>query len=255
MRHRKDVAQTATPGVGSFFLCWQSAHLVGRRRSGGYAVAELATEREIAAQPGQFLMARTEGGPALPRPLSLLWSAGNRVAFLVKDEGLLRARLAEAPRGTRFEVRGPYGVPFLEAVDPNRQYILVGGGSGIAPLQFFWQRHPELVESVVFGLRRATDAGVLPDTPVLVEEQGQGSAGAQALSLWRPGLGMIACGPKEMFFQLADGLPDRRGVYVALEERMGCAYGACQGCVVMTREGPCRLCLEGPLLPLERLPW
>jgi len=255
VRNTKHVAQAATPEQGSLFLCWQSARLVARHRSGSYAVVELATEREIPGEPGQFLMARTECGPPLPRPLSLLWTDGNRCAFLVKDEGLLRARLAEAPRGTLCEVRGPYGLAYRKTIDPGRRYLLVGGGSGIAPLDFFARRHPELVEATVFGLRCAADAAVLPERTVLVEELGQGTAGARALDMWRPGLGIIACGPEAMYRQLAAGLPGDRGVYVALEERMGCGYGACQGCVVGTRDGPVRLCKDGPLMPLESVQW
>lgn len=236
-------------------MCWQAAYLDRRRQSGGYAVVELIVEREARGQPGQFLMARTECGPALPRPLSLLWAEGKRVALLVKDEGQLRARMAEAPLGTRFDVRGPYGVPYRDAVEHSRRYVLVGGGSGIAPLRFLWQRHPELVESVAFGLRHTVDENFLPDTPLLIEELGQPTAGDQALHVWRPGLGLIACGPREMLRQLAAGLPERKGVYFALEERMGCGYGACQGCVVMTRDGPLRLCTDGPLVALDRLGW
>jgi NAD(P)H-flavin reductase len=41
-----------------------------------------------------------------------------------------------------------------------------------------------------------------------------------------------------------------RGVpaQLALESGMACGYGACFGCVVPTREGYVRLCLEGPVL-------
>ncbi len=255
MRHQTGMSQAETPEAGSFFLRWQPARLTNRRRGGGYGVAELELSWQVSALPGQFLMARTECGPALPRPLSLLWTQGKQIAFLVKDEGLLRARLANAPLKTQFELRGPYGVPYQRAIDTSRRYLLVGGGSGIAPLRFFQQCHPDLVEATVFGMRRADDASVLPGVQVLVEELGHDSASTKALELWRPGLGIIACGPQAMLRQLVSGLPDHRGVYFALEERMGCGYGACQGCVVMTRDGPLRLCRDGPLVPLEILQW
>jgi NAD(P)H-flavin reductase len=35
---------------------------------------------------------------------------------------------------------------------------------------------------------------------------------------------------------------------LALESGMACGFGACFGCVVATREGYVRLCLEGPVL-------
>ncbi len=254
MTDQRKAGQAPTP-VGSFFLCWQSAYVAARQNGGGYSVVELLAEHPISAEPGQFMMMRMEGGPVLPRALSVLWAQGKRVSFLVKDEGLLRARVARAVPGTPFELRGPYGVPYKRALDPTRRYILVGGGSGIAPLHYFWRRHPELVEATVFGLRTREAAEVLPNTPFVIEELGQGTASARALALWRPQHGVIACGPREMLLQLARELPSRDGVYMALEERMGCGHGACQGCVVMTRKGTLRLCKEGPLVPLEVLPW
>jgi hypothetical protein len=34
----------------------------------------------------------------------------------------------------------------------------------------------------------------------------------------------------------------------ALESGMACGYGACFGCVVPTREGYLRLCVDGPVV-------
>ena len=40
---------------------------------------------------------------------------------------------------------------------------------------------------------------------------------------------------------------------LALESGMACGYGACFGCVVPTRDGYVRLCVDGPVLDAERL--
>jgi dihydroorotate dehydrogenase electron transfer subunit len=42
---------------------------------------------------------------------------------------------------------------------------------------------------------------------------------------------------------------------ISLEERMGCGFGACMGCTVETKNGPKRLCREGPVLESGELPW
>ena len=34
---------------------------------------------------------------------------------------------------------------------------------------------------------------------------------------------------------------------LSLEERMGCGFGACVGCSVMTAEGPKKVCSDGPV--------
>jgi NAD(P)H-flavin reductase len=46
-----------------------------------------------------------------------------------------------------------------------------------------------------------------------------------------------------------------RGVpaQLALESGMACGYGACFGCVVRTRDGYVRLCVDGPVLAASAL--
>jgi hypothetical protein len=38
-----------------------------------------------------------------------------------------------------------------------------------------------------------------------------------------------------------------------MESGMACGFGACFGCVVPTKDGYVRLCLEGPVLDADRL--
>ena len=43
---------------------------------------------------------------------------------------------------------------------------------------------------------------------------------------------------------------------VSMEQNMGCAVGACLGCVVMSASGqPQRVCREGPVFAAEELDW
>jgi dihydroorotate dehydrogenase electron transfer subunit len=43
---------------------------------------------------------------------------------------------------------------------------------------------------------------------------------------------------------------------VSMEQRMGCAVGACLGCVVMATSGtPQRVCREGPVFGSEEIDW
>jgi NAD(P)H-flavin reductase len=44
----------------------------------------------------------------------------------------------------------------------------------------------------------------------------------------------------------ARGLEDG---WFSLENQMGCGVGACQGCVVETRDGYQRVCADGPVFP------
>jgi len=43
---------------------------------------------------------------------------------------------------------------------------------------------------------------------------------------------------------------------VSMEQNMGCAVGACLGCVVMSSSGtPQRVCREGPVFAAEEINW
>ena len=43
---------------------------------------------------------------------------------------------------------------------------------------------------------------------------------------------------------------------VSMEQNMGCAVGACLGCVVMSTSGvPQRVCREGPVFAAEEIAW
>jgi dihydroorotate dehydrogenase electron transfer subunit len=61
--------------------------------------------------------------------------------------------------------------------------------------------------------------------------------------------------------QAAQRLADRRGLphYVSLENRMGCALGACRACVVPTKldgASPYRtVCHDGPVFEASVLQW
>ena len=42
---------------------------------------------------------------------------------------------------------------------------------------------------------------------------------------------------------------------VSMEQNMGCAVGACLGCVVMGVDGPQRVCREGPVFAADEIRW
>ena len=72
-----------------------------------------------------------------------------------------------------------------------------------------------------------------------------------------PDCGTIyACGPLPMLKRIA-AIAFERGsaCQVCLEERMGCGFGVCSGCVVPTRDGNRRVCREGPAFNASDILW
>ena len=102
-------------------------------------------------------------------------------------------------------------------------------------------------------------AALLPGARVATDD---GSVGHHGLvtELLRSELGcdpravVYACGPPPMLEAVralcaAEGVPAQ----LALESGMACGFGACFGCVVPTRGGYVRLCVDGPVLDAAEL--
>jgi len=139
----------------------------------------------------------------------------------------------------------------------------VGGGIGIVPLAA-WQselgggeRAPALL-----GFRDAAHAhgaDLIENARVTTDD---GSVGRRGLvtQLLQDELDVddhatvYACGPPPML-EAVRALCERRGVaaQLALESGMACGFGACFGCVVATRDGYLRVCLDGPVIDAARL--
>ena len=47
----------------------------------------------------------------------------------------------------------------------------------------------------------------------------------------------------------------KKGKYVSLEKVIACGVGACQGCVINTKDGYQRVCKDGPVFDSERIIW
>ena len=60
---------------------------------------------------------------------------------------------------------------------------------------------------------------------------------------------VYACGPPPMLEAVRLVCAERgTPAQLALESGMACGFGACFGCVVPTRNGYIRLCVDGPVL-------
>ncbi len=64
---------------------------------------------------------------------------------------------------------------------------------------------------------------------------------------------VYACGPKPMLQAVANRA--QTSGQLSMEERMGCGFGACMGCTLVTAKGPKRVCADGPVFVKEDLLW
>ncbi len=259
----------------------RSVPITGRERHGPYAVLRCADRDGPAPRPGQFYMlaaaARWGGGegerPFLPRAFSVLRAcplaagqtgaaagAGAELQFLLEDVGPGTKRLCELGEGDELAIVGPLGIGF-EAPSDGRRALLVGGGVGIAPLAI-WQDELGRETTVLLGFRdagRARGAALFTGARVASDDGSAGHHGLVTELLEReleadPHATVFACGPPAMLESVrllcaARDVPAQ----LALESGMACGFGACFGCVVPTRRGYIRLCVDGPVLDAGEL--
>ncbi len=251
-----DVVERARAAQDGPLLLVSRGKVTAAQAAGGYARVRVAVDGDARLPlPGQYMMVRFPWGPALPRALSALGVGEGWIEFFVKTSGTLREAMAAAPRGAALELRGPYGVPYHERIDGDRRYVLVGGGSGVAPLLAFADTHPAMVASLALGVRSAAVRALLPGVDLAVEEGGGETATDRLAKAHREGLGVIACGPEPMLAAVARRHRANPAAYVSLETRLGCGFGACLGCTIPTPAGLRRVCTDGPLFACSEVPW
>ena len=201
--------------------------------------------------------------------------------------------LARSRPGDGVPMLGPLGRPF--EVDPRSHHLLlIAGGLGMAGVRSLADEGLEAGRqvTVLFGAATAADvypSALLPDEVEYVVATEDGSLGQQGLvtdlvpayEAWADQA--FACGPMPMLAALArlsTGRDARLGVarlgrkrggrqdplgstaarrkawlQVSMEQNMGCAVGACLGCVVIGVAGPQRVCREGPVFAADEIAW
>ena len=243
--------------------------MTGRRELGAYVVLSVADGDGPRPDPGQFHMlaaAERWGGGADERPfLPRAFSVARRHAdgtpdFVLEDVGPGTERLAELDAGDDVWLLGPLGRGFAPPRQ-GRRPILVGGGVGIAPL-VIWQDALGASALLLLGFRDAAHAeGVaLVRHPRIATDDGAVGHRGLVTELLAAELGcdpraeVYACGPPPML-EAVRALCAEHDVpaQLALESGMACGFGACFGCVVPTRDGYVRLCVDGPVLEAATL--
>jgi NAD(P)H-flavin reductase len=199
--------------------------------------------------------------PFLPRAFSVMRRhEDGTLDFMLEDVGPGTARLAELRPGDGLWLLGPLGRGFTRPRE-GRRPILVGGGVGTAPLAI-WSDSLGPSHLVLLGFRDAAHADgaqLIPGARVATDD---GSVGHKGLvtDLVGAEIGadaraeVYACGPPPML-EAVRALCAEFDVpaQLALESGMACGFGACFGCVVPTRTGYVRLCVDGPVLDASTL--
>jgi dihydroorotate dehydrogenase electron transfer subunit len=237
--------------------------LLFRRQYGAYTVLTVIDDGPR-PDPGQFYMLAaaerwgcgTDERPFLPRAFSVMRARERELDFLLEDVGPGTNRLAELSPGDELLVLGPLGNGFSRPRQ-GRRPVLVGGGVGIAPLAIWSDALDQPLTLLGFrDAAHAEGAALIPHARVATDDGSRGHHGYVTALLRHElaGAEVYACGPPPML-EAVRALAAEANIpaQLAMESGMACGYGACFGCVVPTKTGYVRLCVDGPVIAAGEL--
>ena len=240
-------------------------------------------------KPGQFVNVKLDGF-YLRRPISVCDCENGVLTLIFKVVGHGTEAMAKLEPGTELDVLTCLGNGYdLEKAGDSP--LLIGGGVGVPPLYMLAKelREQGRLVSVILGFNTKDEVFYEDEfislgcaVTVTTVDGSYGEKGfvtdllpGGAAKAFPSGEGVsrrltdegqpieeypldipsyfYACGPLPMLKAVHKAL-DIPGE-MSLEERMGCGFGACMGCSIETKNGPKRVCKEGPVFRKEELLW
>lgn len=213
------------------------------------------------AKPGQFLMLWIPGVDEIP--LSIADAHDNLVTVSVKQVGDATKHLNSMELGATVGLRGPFGNSFTES---RGRVLLIGGGTGTAPLLFLAKRLSEKTEKLSFveGAKTKEELlyvkelnGVCNEKNLITTTE-DGTYGLQCMVteplnslLAKEKFDMIyTCGPEVMIKKIFNLTEQKKlPIEASLERLMRCGIGLCGSCVI----GKYRVCKDGPVFNAAQL--
>ncbi len=210
--------------------------------------------------PGQFVNVRVPGF-YLRRPISVCGCGDGALTLVYKTVGRGTGAMAALKPGEPLDLLTGLGNGY-DLSRAGDAPLLLGGGVGVPPLYLLAQKLTQA------GARPAVVLGFNTADEVFYENEFRALGCAVTVTTADGSYGVkgfvtdalpaaygyfYACGPKPMLKAVcARTVTDGQ---LSLEERMGCGFGACMGCSIQTKNGPKRVCKEGPVFTKEELLW
>ena len=226
-----------------------------------------APELANSAAPGQFVNVKVSkhSAPLLRRPFGVaaVDKAKGTFCLIYRILGEGTQMLEEYAAGDKLDIVGPLGHGFaMEAKKP----LLVGGGTGLAPLHYLAMGFGAGKTDVLMGGRTATElfwTRLYKDLSANVfTTTDDGSMGAKGTVmvlldelLAMGGYDVVyVCGPVPMMRAVAEACT-KAGVkcQVSLEKYMACGLGACLSCACEGIGKRLKVCKDGPVFWAEEV--
>ena len=233
-----------------------SGEVLENRSAGELFLLTVSIGKSIDIIPGQFFLIRIDReDTVLRRAFSIFDKNDDRLSFLYRVVGKGTGWLSERKTGYELNIFGPLGNGFSLV---EGRSLLVGGGTGMAPLYYLGKNINGDVDFLL-GAQRKTfwseellsryrDIGNLE---LVTEDGSSGKKGMVTQYIKNACYTKVyACGPMEMLKSIDIDVPAE----VSLESVIACGFGACRGCVVETVSGEYkRVCKDGPIFDLREI--
>jgi len=222
-------------------------------------------------QPGQFVHLRVGRGRdfILRRPFSVHRAHGEQIEILYQVLGTGTLAMAELGCSDDIDIIGPLGNGWSVPANVDHA-LLVTGGLGAAPLGGLAEKLAEQGVAVTVAMGAPTQERLVGRdvfeavTRRVVIATDDGSEGEKGFVtgpverlLAKGSYDVVyACGPEVMQRAVASmcakvNVPCQ----VSLERLMACGIGACLSCVVSTKDGLKRACVDGPVFDAGEVCW
>lgn len=222
--------------------------------------------------PGQFVNIEIpeEKDVFLRRPFSIFEvdNIENTISLIVKKLGKGSTKLTELNVGKKLNLVYPLGKGFSLPVK-NDKILLIGGGSGVAPMLFLAKTSGLQKNQVhlLLGARSFSDQIVIGEYENFGEffyTTEDGSFGEKGYVTQHPIFlesissydKIYACGPLGMMKAVA-AKAKFNNIFceVSLENLMACGFGVCLCCIEPTNTGNKCVCTDGPVFNVNDLKW
>jgi len=223
----------------------------------GAGIFMLRLKEGPACRPGRFFFLRLPDVGEKPfSPMN-----DSEPMYLVRNVGPFTAALESLRPGDPIDMRGPYGKGFPDP-EPGRPLVLVGGGTGAAPIILAATYFGQSVSKAFFGfagevteefndeiLTRLPGSRIVIDPPGTVGEVVRVlQADMDANPAFYQECTSFVCGPRPMMNAVVDALrpcTPKGGIHLSREDIMRCGIGICGSCGTETG---LRSCVDGPVL-------
>jgi dihydroorotate dehydrogenase electron transfer subunit len=223
-------------------------------------------------QPGQFANVEIKKSNEifLRRPFSIFEVNYDErtISLLIKILGKGSKLLTELKIGEKLSIIYPLGKSFTKP-KKNDKILLIGGGSGVAPMLFLAKESGLEKKNVdlILGAKTKEDHISIHkyrEFANMYFATEDGSLGEQGFvtqhSLYKNKLGdydkIYACGPDGMMKAIAkEAKKEALFCEVSLENLMACGFGVCLCCIEPTNKGNLCVCTEGPVFNINELKW